>query len=161
MKTALSLPALLLALLFAIACNKPSTEAANQDDPDRIDEYEDINLDKGTLPQSGEISALHILDAAEQAGGITQIPLEAATRIIDHYMERLEGLPGAETMRDDLAILREEINSGFIDRGQVGAALNRLGVQTRLLANGDAGYMHLGTALKSAGDQLVGDKMVD
>ena len=161
MKQALFLPAFSIALLLSTACNKPSTDAAYQDDPDRIDEYENVTLDKGTLPEEGAISPIQVLEAAEEAGGLTAIPIVPATRILDHYIARLQTVPGAETMIDDLKLIREEINSGIIDRGEVGTALNRLGVQTRLLAQDDPAYLHLGSLLKSAGEQFVGDKMME
>ncbi len=70
-------------------------------------------------------------------------------------------MPAAMDIVADLKIVREEINSGFIDRDQVGAALNRMAAATRALAPEGSGYAGLGVMLGLSGEELVGDKLTN
>ncbi len=102
-----------------------------------------------------------VIEAVNEAGGLTKLPKDVANRVIDGYIAKLTGEPRAAGIVTDLALLRKEINSGFIDRGAVGAALNRLGAQTRVLAGEGSPYNAIATALEMSGKQLVGDKTTD
>ena len=163
MKTApLATATLLLAGLLALgACTTRSSEALDQDHQNVIEEFEEAEIDRSSLPVGGPYTPQGILEVVADAGGLTKLPLATATDVLDYYIGELASVPAAALVVDDLQLVREEINSGVIDRGEVGAALNRLGAQTRLMAGDDAGYGALGSALKASGEQLVGDNMMD
>ena len=150
---------LLLATVAVFACSKRAADDLTVDNPNRIDEYEEPAVEPGTVPAEAEdLAPQNVLDAVAQSGGLTKLPLGLANRIIDGYLGQLAGVPAAATLVPDLELVRAEINSGIISRADVGAALQRLGAQTRLLAADDASYSALGTALKLSGDQLVGEE---
>ncbi len=153
MKSTLAL--IILALCCALTACKTTTERVVES-PNQVDEYDQPVMDRSELP-SDNFSARDVIGAINDAGGLTNLPLGIANNVLDDYMSRLSDMPAASMMVDDLQLVKQEINSGIIDRGEVGRALKRLGAQTRIIAKGDGPYELLGSALTSSGEQLVGD----
>ena len=155
--------ALLLVVLAAAcaltACNNSSAErSANH--PAVHEEYENSGVSRDALPAEN-FSARDVVSAVNEAGGLVKLPKGVATAVIDDYIGRLSGMATAAPIVTDLRIVREEINSGFIDAGEVGAALNRLAINTRAAVPKDSPYQGLASVLSLTGKQLVGDKLED
>ena len=144
----------ILALACALtACNK---NLRVDDNTDVIDEYETPTVDREAMP-TGDFTAKSVMSAVADAGGLTQLPKGLANSVIDNYLMRLGDVTAAANIIPDLKLIKQEINSGIIDRGEVGRALIRLGQETRLIAADDSGYQSMGAALKASGEQLVGE----
>ena len=151
------LVALLGLLAFALACSpKPSERSV--DDPSVLDEYEEPGVDADAYATpAGGYTPTGVLEAVEAAGGLTRLPKGLAVGILDDYIERLGAVPSGRGMVPDLRLIREEITSGIIDRGDVGAALQRLAKGTRQVAGDGSPYNALASALALSGEQLGGD----
>ena len=150
-------PALLAAAgLLAWACS-PKTERST-DHPDVLNEYEAPDLDESAYatPAGGFTPEL-VLNAVSDAGGLTSLPKGLAVNVLDDYIGRLTEVPSARGLLPDLRLIREEITSGIIDRGDVGAALQRLGAGTRQVAGDGSPYNALASALTLTGKELGGD----
>jgi hypothetical protein len=103
------------------------------------------------------------LDATIQAaeGGLTNLPVSAAVSNIEGWENRLRaaGDPSLQPIADNLASLRQELQSPSIDGAAVGRLLNQLGQQTTEAAAGadpavSQRLNRLGTLLSQAGTQL-------
>ena len=153
---ALALASAAAAGLLAWACSPKPTERST-DHPDVLDEYEAPARDAGAYaPPAGGFTPEVVLGAAGDAGGLTALPKGLAVSVLDDYLERLGDVPRARGLLPDLRLVREEITSGIIDRGDVGAALRRLGRGTRQVAGDGSPYKALASALTLAGEQLGG-----
>ena len=147
---------LVLALACALtACNN-ATADRSVNNSNVIDEYENNTVDRSALPD-GDYTAEAVIGAVSDAGGLTQLPLEVANSVLDNYIMRLGDVSAAANLVPDLKLVRSEINSGIIDRGEVGRALLRMGAETRLIAAEDSPYRLLGSALTTTGEELVGE----
>lgn len=148
--------ALLGLLAFAMACSPKPTERS-VDDESVIDEYEEPGLDVSEYATpAGGYTPTGVLEAVNSAGGLTRLPKGLAVGILDDYIERLGAVPSARGLVPDLELIRGEITSGIIDRGDVGAALQRLADGTRQVAGDGSPYNALASALAMTGEQLGG-----
>ena len=140
-----------------MACS-PKTQQRSSDNPDVIDEYENANLDAAAAAvPAGGFTPAGVLDLAGQAGGLTKLPKGVASAIIGNFIQRLTSVPRAKSLLPDLKLIDEELNSGIIDRGEVGGALQRLARGTRQVAGDGSPYNALASALQLSGDELVGN----
>lgn len=143
--------------LFAYACS-PKPVERSVDNPNVIDEYEEPGLAASEYrAPAGGFTPDVVLSAVNEAGGLTNLPKGLAVSVLDDYITRLTAVPAASGLVPDLQMIREELTSGIIDRGDVGAALSRLARGTRALAPEGSPYKALASALALTGDQLGGD----
>ena len=154
----LPLFALLLALPLA-ACATDETEVTTTDEtvdpvvtPDPVDP---VVTDGTAEPVTAEAT----LDAVADAGGLTSLPVDAATANIDSWISQLEGNADAAPVVEGLRTLRGQINAADLDGAAIGATLSQLGEGTSTAGEGagNAALIDLGKALSEAGAMLTGD----
>ncbi len=143
------LPYLAFALLF-LAC---SSSTKTVDSPSELNGPV-VTEDVGGLTGSPMIDPLETLRAAEDAGGLMQIPLRTAITMIDAYRNALAQRVGSEALTSDLEKLKTELSSPRIDGVVVGQTLQRLGKRTIAAAESGSTYETLGKALVEAGEGL-------
>ena len=143
--------------VLAFACSPRNTERSVDRD-EVLDEYEDPGLDASEYaPPAGGFTPAGVLSAVNEAGGLTKLPKGLAVSVLNDYITRLAGVPSARGLVPDLELIRGELTSGIIDRGDVGAALQRLASGTRQIAGDGSPYNALANALALSGEQLGGD----
>ncbi len=142
------------AVLAAGACNSSSSKMG------------DNTTTTATVPAEREMNATmtnadltdpdKVVETVGTYGGLTKLPVATATSVIDGYIGKLSGMAGTGSLVSDLRTVKMELNSGNIDGAKVGAALTRLGMTTQRLADGNASYATLGSALEQSGKMLTG-----
>ena len=95
------------------------------------------------------------LDAAQSAGGLTEIAPSAAVSNIDGWIARLEGTPSNAPIVANLRTLRSQLQAPTLDGTAIGQTLAELGEQTTAAAAGDASVRRLGQALSQASQMLM------
>lgn len=105
---------------------------------------------------SADVTAAGTLDAAESAGGLTELAPSTAVSNIDAWIARLDGMPSAAPIVTNLRTLRSQLQSAPLDGMAIGMTLSELGEQTTAAAAGDASLRQLGQALSQAGGMLSG-----
>ena len=111
----------------------------------------------GTMPGAEGVSINETVDAVRNAGGdITAIPPAAATGVIDGWIAKLSGTPGAANVVNGLQGLKAELTSGNIDGKKVGGILSGLATETRSMAPDNLALGNLASALEAGGNKLSG-----
>ena len=124
-----------------------ATTGVSPDDP-----MSDAMSADGMAPS---VTAEGTLDAAESAGGLTNLAPSAALANIDGWIAQLEGTPAAAPVVANLRTLRSQLQASPIDGMAVGMTLSELGEQTTAAAGGDASLRQLGQALSQTGAMLT------
>lgn len=110
----------------------------------------------GTMPGAEGVSINETVDAVRGAGGdITAIPAGAATGVIDGWIAKLSGTPGASTVVGGLKELKTELTAGNIDGARVGSLLSKLAADTRAMAPDNIALGNLADALQAGGNKLT------
>lgn len=152
-------PLFALALLLPLSACETETEVEEPVtdpvvvDPVTPDPMMDDPMMDGDMT---DVTAQSTLDAAQQAGGLTQLAVPAAIDNIDSWIAQLEGNAQASGVVDGLRTLRTQLQANPIDGAAVGATLTDLGSQTTAAAAGDGSLEQLGAALTEAGQMLTG-----
>lgn len=107
-------------------------------------------------PMASDVTPSGTLEAVQGAGGLLQLPIDAAVSNIDGWIAQLEGNPDFEPVVADLRDLRTELQEPEIDGAAVGQLLVDLGTATTGAAAGNAELTQLGEALTAAGNELTG-----
>lgn len=159
--TRLSLFALALALPLAACETEPdtvetTTTTIEPADPMVDPMAEDPMMTDSTMTMDSDVTAQGTVDAVTNAGGLTSLPMSAATQNIDGWIAQLEGNPEFAPVVTDLRTLKTQLAATPIDGSAVGATLQSLGSATTAAAAGDAALESLGETLTSAGNQLAG-----
>ena len=145
---------LTIAALTLGACGS-STETEVMDADDL--EAPEVAAPVGTMPGAEGVSINETVDAVRNAGGdITAIPPAAATGVIDGWIAKLSGTPGASNVVNGLQSLKAELTSGNIDGKKVGGILNGLAAETRAMAPDNMALGNLASALEAGGNKLSG-----
>ena len=110
----------------------------------------------GSMSSADLTNPNKVVETATSYGGLTKIPANVATQVIDGYISKLSAMPNTGALVTDLRMVKTQLNSANIDGAKVGEALTRLGMQTQALASGDAAYKSLGMALEQSGKMLTG-----
>lgn len=151
--------------LAACQSNEADTVAVQTDpmvtDPMATDPMmTDPMMDSGAMADT-TVTAQSTVDAAEQAGGVTSLPVAAALSNIDGWIARLDGNADAAPVVENLRTLRSQLTASPIDGAAVGRTLTTLGEQTTAVAAGAGGERgaleRLGSALSQAGRNLTGN----
>lgn len=164
-------PLLLLASVFALglsACASDETDVDAVDaEPDAavVDplttEPADPMMNDDAAMADTSVTAQATVDAVTGAGGLTSLPMEAATANIDSWIAKLEGNAAAAPVVGNLRTLRTQLGATPIDGAAVGQTLTTLGEQTTAAAAGtgaqQASLETLGRTLSEAGAALTGN----
>ena len=144
---------LTIAALTLGACGS-STETETVED---VDLDTEVAAPVGTMPGAEGVSINETVDAVRNAGGdITAIPPGAAVGVIDGWIAKLSGTPGATNVVNGLQSLKAELTSGNIDGNKVGGILNNLATETRSMAPNNMALGNLASALEAGGQKLGG-----
>lgn len=156
----LPLFALLLALPLA-ACATDEAEVADDDvdvavvdDATPADDMGDDMADDAVVADEA-VTAQGTLDAVTAAGGLTQLPAEAAVDNIDAWIAQLTGVEGAEAVVAGLETLKGQLTADELDGAAIGGTLSELGAGTTAAAGDDTALQQLGQALSDAGASLT------
>ena len=104
----------------------------------------------------GEISVASTLEAFEDAGGLTNLLGSGAVETIDRWIVKLEAGGSATEVSTELRELRGHLTAAEVDGTAVGESLVQLGELTQAAALDDGDLSTLGTALLTAGRELLG-----
>lgn len=143
----------------------PLAACETEPDPNEASPY-DEGFTEGAMtdepvvgPVADDVTPESTLEAADMAGGLTQLAVPAAVTNIESWIASLEGTPGAENVVENLRTLRDQLQTTPIDGNAVGMTLIELGNETTSLAAGDTRLERLGSMLTEAGQQLTGGSM--
>ena len=159
MFTRTALFALLLALPLAACADEPAddTDAVVVDTDPVVDPMPaDPVMTDTTMAPAADVTPQGTVDAVQNAGGLTALPVNAAIQNIDGWIAQLEANPDFAGVVTDLRTLRGQLQASPIDGAAVGATLQSLGGATTAAAAGDATLSTLGQTLTDAGNQLAG-----
>ena len=95
-----------------------------------------------------------VVQAVQNAGGLTKLDPSTAVAVIDGYVAKLSGMDGTDGITSKLRELKGELTQSSIDGSKVGALLKDLGMNTTNVGQGNAALMQLGQALTQAGNNL-------
>lgn len=152
MSTRLSLLGLALLLPLA-ACETEEVEPIEAE-PVVVDPV--APADPMTDPMAPDVTVSGTLEAVQGAGGLLELPIDAAVSNIDGWIAQLEGNPDFEPVVADLRALQSELQEPEIDGSAVGQLLVDLGTATTGAAADNAELTQLGEALTAAGNTLMG-----
>lgn len=153
MTTRLSILALAFVLPLAACESEPEPVVT---DPVVVDP---VTPEPMPMEPTSDVTAQATLDAAQQAGGLTQLAVPAAIDNINAWITKLEGMPEAAGVVEGLRTLETQLQTTPIDGNAVGMTLVELGNETTAAAAGDTALQQLGQALLDAGQMLTGGAM--
>lgn len=146
----------LFAFVLAVAACAPA-ETDVMTEPDAgVMPTDPAPMPADPAPTTGAVTAEGTLDAAQSAGGLTNLAPATAVSNIDGWIAQLDGVPSAAPIVANLQTLRAQLQEPSLDGMAIGQTLTTLGEQTTAAAGGDVSLEQLGQALSQAGMMLMG-----